>query len=219
MSRSSDIFGMTTSGFLSVVLVNVALVIALGFGLHQVQVESEREARAEAALAETRNLVGLCRDVYVAMGQYTATRSQKYRETCGQESRQISLTLNRLKDLVSEDSANVATMTRVQGLVARELQFSREGLELIDQPTLCSGFFRLRHTYKQIRQLEVDLQAEITSLNLKEVTVQSHRARDIASQVVRLTLTIAMLINGAMALLSAFAVIRPRPLFPLGPFR
>ena len=219
MSRPRDIFGIRTSGFLTVVLVNVALVIALGFGLHQVQVESEREARAEAALAETRNLVGLCRDVYVAMWQYTATRSQKYRETCGQESRQISLTLNRLKDLVSDYSANLATMTRVQGLVVSELQFSQEVLDLIDQPTRCSGPFRLRHMYKQIWHVEAELQAEIKGLKLKEAAAQSHRARDIASQFVRLTLTFAVLFNGAVVLLSALSVIRPRPLFPLALFR
>lgn len=219
MSRSRDIFGITISGFLSVVLVNVALVIALGFGLQQVQVESEKQARAEAAIVETRNLVGLCRDVYVATGQYHTTRTRRNREMCGQESQQISLTLKRLKLLVSDYSANVATMTRVQGLVVSELQFSQEVLELIDQPTLCSGFFRLRHMYKQIRQLEVDLQAQITSLKLKEAAAQSHRARDIAAQFVRLTLTIAMLFNGAMALRSAFAVIRPRPVFPPALFR
>ena len=69
------------------------------------------------------------------------------------------------------------------------------------------------------RQLEVDLQAEITSLNLEEAAAQSHRAHEIASQSVRLTLTFAVLFNGALVLFPAFAIIRPRPVSPLALFR
>jgi hypothetical protein len=112
-------------------------------------------------------------------------------------------------------------MDRVHNLVSRDSQLLREALYRIDHKVYrsCSVGLSARHMYKQIRQLEVDLQAEITSLKLKEAAAQSHRAYEIARQFVRLTLTFAVLFNGALVLFSAFAIIRPRPVFPLALFR
>ncbi len=211
MSRSRDIFGIRTSGFLTAVLVNAALVIALGFGLQQVRLETEREARAEAALAETRNLVGLCQHAAMVMLRFSTFANLIFLESYQQDAVQIRLSLQRLESLVSDNSERSVVMVPVRTLVDQELR-------LLNETSVVCGF-RARWLYKQTKRFDSGLQDGIRQLRLDERVAKSHRARDIASQFVRLTLTFAVLFNGTMALRSVVAVIRPRPLFPLGPFR
>ena len=200
---------------------NVALVIALGFGLHRVQVETEREARAEAAIVEASNLVSLCHHAARALGQYSIALNSNFCESCQQDEVLIPLSLQRLQSLVSDSPELVETMDQVRNLVSRDSQLLRDVRYRIENKVYfsCSVGFSARHMYKQIWHVEAELQAEIKGLNLQEAAAQSHRARDLASQFVRLTLTFAVLFNGAMVLRAAFAVIRPRPLFPLVHFR
>lgn len=211
MSRSRDIFGIRTSGFLTVVLVNAALVIALGFGLQQVRLETEREARAEAALAETRNLVGLCQHAAMVMLRFSTFANLIFLESYQQDAVQIRLSLQRLESLVSDNSEQSVVMVPVRTLVDQELR-------LLNETSVVCGF-RARWLYKQTKRFDSGLQDGIRQLRLDERVAKSHRARDIASEFVRLTLTFAVLFNGTMALRSVSAVIRPRPLFPLALFR
>ncbi|MDP3509957.1 MAG: hypothetical protein Q8T09_18440 [Candidatus Melainabacteria bacterium] len=210
MSRPGNIVGMTTF-----VLVNIALVTTLDFGLQQLELEMGRVARVEAAIVETRNLVGLYCQVWEAMGLRCFASDQNYRATVLSESLPHPITLKGLESSVSVGSENLETLT---GSMLQPLQ---EKLEQIDEKVrgvpICT--FCADHAHKQIKQRDFELLAQFTALKLKETAAQSHQARDIAAQFVRLTLTIAVLFNGAVALSLAVAAIRPRPLFPLALFR
>lgn len=206
---------MTTSGLLSVVLVNTALLIALGFGLQQLDLEMGRVARVEAAIVETRNLVGLYCQVWEAMGLHCFPNDQNYRAAILSESPPNSIILKGQESSISVGSENLETLT---GSMLQPLQ---EALKQIDEKVrgvpICTS--RADHASKQIKQRDFELLAQLSALKLKEAAAQSHRARDIAAQFVRLTLTFAVLFNGAVVLLSALSVIRPRPVFPPALFR